>query len=214
MRKGIIFSFVTCMFLSVFSSFSKERIEPSMMKNADKLKMRQWVDSVYNQMSLDERIGQLIIIHVNGDNGAANRQKLVSLIRDQHVGGVLFSKGTPENQARLTNLAQENARVPLMMTFDGEWGLSMRLANTTRFPKNMMLGAVKNDSLIYYYGREVARQCRLAGIQVNFAPDIDVNSNPSNPVIGIRSFGEDPKRVAKLGVAYANGLEAEIGQFN
>ena len=207
MRKGIIFSFVACMFLSVFSSFSKERIEPSMMKNADKLKMRQWVDSVYNQMSLDERIGQLIIIHVNGDNGAANRQKLVSLIRDQHVGGVLFSKGTPENQARLTNLAQENARVPLMMTFDGEWGLSMRLANTTRFPKNMMLGAVKNDSLIYYYGREVARQCRLAGIQVNFAPDIDVNSNPSNPVIGIRSFGEDPKRVAKLGVAYASGLE-------
>lgn len=207
MRKGIIFSFVACMFLSVFSSFSKERIEPSMMKNTDKLKMRQWVDSVYNQMSLDERIGQLIIIHVNGDNGAANRQKLVSLIRDQHVGGVLFSKGTPENQARLTNLAQENARVPLMMTFDGEWGLSMRLANTTRFPKNMMLGAVKNDSLIYYYGREVARQCRLAGIQVNFAPDIDVNSNPSNPVIGIRSFGEDPKRVAKLGVAYASGLE-------
>ncbi len=207
MRKGIIFSFVACMFLSVFSSFSKERIEPSMMKNADKLKMRQWVDSVYNQMSLDERIGQLIIIHVNGDNGAANRQKLVSLIRDQHVGGVLFSKGTPENQARLTNLAQENARVPLMMTFDGEWGLSMRLTNTTRFPKNMMLGAVKNDSLIYYYGREVARQCRLAGIQVNFAPDIDVNSNPSNPVIGIRSFGEDPKRVAKLGVAYASGLE-------
>ena len=207
MRKGIIFSFVACVFLSVFSSFSKERIEPSMMKNADKLKMRQWVDSVYNQMSLDERIGQLIIIHVNGDNGAANRQKLVSLIRDQHVGGVLFSKGTPENQARLTNLAQENARVPLMMTFDGEWGLSMRLANTTRFPKNMMLGAVKNDSLIYYYGREVARQCRLAGIQVNFAPDIDVNSNPSNPVIGIRSFGEDPKRVAKLGVAYASGLE-------
>lgn len=208
MRKGIIFSFVACMFLSVFSSFSKERIEPSMMKNTDKLKMRQWVDSVYNQMSLDERIGQLIIIHVNGDNGAANRQKLVSLIRDQYVGGVLFSKGTPENQARLTNLAQENARVPLMMTFDGEWGLSMRLANTTRFPKNMMLGAVKNDSLIYYYGREVARQCRLAGIQVNFAPDIDVNSNPSNPVIGIRSFGEDPKRVAKLGVAYASGLEA------
>lgn len=208
MRKGIIFSFVAYMFLSVFSSFSKDRIEPLMMKNADKLKMRQWVDSVYNQMSLDERIGQLIIIHVNGDNGAANRQKLVSLVKDQHVGGVLFSKGTPENQARLTNLAQENARVPLLMTFDGEWGLSMRLDNTTRFPKNMMLGAVKNDSLIYYYGREVARQCRLTGIQVNFAPDIDVNSNPSNPVIGIRSFGEDPKRVAKLGVAYARGLEA------
>ncbi len=208
MRKGIIFSFVAYMFLSVFSSSSKDRIEPLMMRNADKLKMRQWVDSVYNQMSLDERIGQLIIIHVNGDNGAANRQKLVSLIRDQHAGGVLFSKGTPENQAILTNLAQENAHVPLMITFDGEWGLSMRLDNTTRFPKNMMLGAIKNDSLIYYYGREVARQCRLAGIQVNFAPDIDVNSNPSNPVIGIRSFGEDPKRVARLGIAYARGLEA------
>lgn len=208
MRKGIIFSIVACVFLSVFSCFSKKQVEPSMMKNADKLKMRQWVDSVYNQMSLDERIGQLIIIHVNGDTGAANRQKLVGLVRDQYAGGVLFSKGTPEDQAMLTNLAQENARVPLMITFDGEWGLSMRLDNTTRFPKNIMLGAIRNDSLIYYYGREVARQCRLLGIQVNFAPDIDVNSNPSNPVIGIRSFGENPERVAQLGVAYARGIEA------
>lgn len=208
MRNRIIFSLIACMWFSVFSCFSKDQIEPLMMKNADKLKMRQWVDSVYNQMSLDERIGQLIIIHVSGDNGAANRQRLVNLVRDQHAGGVLFSKGTPENQGRLTNLAQENARVPLMITFDGEWGLSMRLDNTTRFPKNMMLGAIRNDSLLYYYGREVARQCRLAGIQVNFAPDIDVNSNPSNPVIGIRSFGEDPKRVGQLGVAYARGLEA------
>lgn len=208
MGKEIIFSFVAYIFLSVFSCFAKDKIEPLMMKNADKLKMRQWVDSVYNQMSLDERIGQLIIIHVNGDNGAANRQNLVSLVGDQYAGGVLFSKGTPENQAILTNLAQENARVPLMITFDGEWGLSMRLDNTTRFPKNMMLGAIKNDSLIYYYGREMARQCRIMGIQVNFAPDVDVNSNPSNPVIGIRSFGEDPKRVARLGIAYARGLES------
>lgn len=208
MRKEIIFSLVACLFLSVFQSLAKDRIEPLMMRNVDKLKMRQWVDSIYNQMSLDERIGQLIIIHVNGDNGAANRQNIVNLVKNQYVGGVLFSKGTPEDQATLTNLAQENARVPLMITFDGEWGLSMRLENTTRFPKNMMLGAIKNDSLIYYYGREVARQCRLAGIQVNFAPTIDVNSNPSNPVIGIRSFGENPKRVAQLGIAYARGLES------
>ncbi len=208
MNKATIFSFVTCIFLSVFSCLSKDRVEPLMMKNVDKPKMQQWVDSVYNQMSLDERIGQLIIINVTGDNDSANRQKLVGLVRDQHAGGVLFSKGTPENQAELTNLAQENARVPLMITFDGEWGLSMRLDNTTRFPKNMMLGAVKNDSLLYYYGREVARQCRILGIQVNFAPDIDINSNPANPVIGTRSFGEDANRVAQLGLAYARGMEA------
>lgn len=111
----------------------------------------------------------------------------------------------------LTNLAQKTAKVPLIISLDGgEWGgLSMRLSNTTKFPRNMMLGgAIQNDSLLYYYGLEVARQCRLMGIHVNFAPDMDVNSNPANPVIGNRSFGEDPELVARLGIMYAKGLEA------
>lgn len=208
---SIKYRIVSCAFFIIAIlplCFGGEKIEPTLMKQVDKRSMQNWVDSVFNQMSLDERIGQLITIHVSGDNTAANRQKIVDLVKNYHAGGILLSKGTPKNQAELTNLAQQNAGVPLLVTFDGEWGLSMRLENTTRFPRNMMLGAIQDDSLIYKYGQEMARQCKLMGIQVNFAPDMDVNSNPANPVIGTRSFGEDPNRVAQLGIAYSKGLEA------
>ncbi|MBN9301051.1 MULTISPECIES: glycoside hydrolase family 3 N-terminal domain-containing protein [Dysgonomonas] len=174
----------------------------------DKEKMGHWVDSVYNQMSLDERIGQLFMPIVSGDNTESNKNTIKNLITSQYVGGLLFSKGSPQNQAELTNYAQQVAKTPLMISLDGEWGLSMRLDNTTQFPRNMMLGAIQNDSLLYYYGLEVARQCRQIGVQVNFAPALDVNSNPNNPVIGNRSFGEDPDRVAQLGIMYSKGLEA------
>ncbi|WP_029906626.1 glycoside hydrolase family 3 N-terminal domain-containing protein [Prevotella sp. 10(H)] len=181
---------------------------PTLNQTADSIKINRWVDSVYNQMSTDERIGQLFMPVVTGDNTEANKSRISSLIKNQHIGGLLFSKGTPNNQADLTNWAQKEAKVPVMISLDGEWGLSMRLANTTRFPRNMMLGAIQNDSLLYYYGLEVARQCKLMGIHVNFAPALDVNSNPSNPVIGNRSFGEDPEKVARLGIMYSKGLEA------
>lgn len=180
---------------------------PTLYKTTDTQKMQQWVDSVFNTMTLDERIGQLFMPVVAGDNTEANKNRIRAFINDQHIGGILFSKGSPLNQAELTNMAQENSRIPLMISLDGEWGLSMRLSNTTRFPRNMMLGAIQNDSLLYYYGREVARQCKLMGIHVNFAPSLDVNSNPANPVIGNRSFGEDPERVGRLGVMYSKGLE-------
>lgn len=104
------------------------------------------------------------------------------------IGGILFSKISIQDHIELTNYAQSLATTPLLVTLDGEWGLSMRIANTTPWPRNMMLGAIQNDSLLYYYGSEVARQCRVMGIHVNFAPDIDVNTNPNNPVIGSRSL--------------------------
>lgn len=169
--------------------------------------MNHWVDSVFNRLSSDQRIGQLFMVVASGDNTDENIGKIIDLVNNQQIGGILFSKGNPVDQGVLTNLAQKAAKVPLMISLDGEWGLSMRLSNTTRFPRNMMLGAIRNDSLIYYYGLEVARQCRLMGIHVNFAPAIDVNSNPDNPVIGNRSFGEDPEMVARLGILYAKGLE-------
>lgn len=181
---------------------------PHIYNAVDKAAMNHWVDSVYNQMSTNQRIGQLFMPVVTGSNTEANKNAIRSLINNQHIGGILFSKGTPTDQAELTNTAQKAASLPLMISLDGEWGLSMRLSNTTQFPRNMMLGAIQNDSLLYYYGLEVARQCRLMGIHVNFAPDMDVNSNPSNPVIGTRSFGEDVERVTRLGIMYSKGLEA------
>ncbi len=183
------------------------KIEPEIYKKANNQRMNQWVDSVMSRMTLDEKIGQTIMVMADGGNTESNKRLLTGFVKNQHVGSIIFSKGTAQNQAELTNLCQRNAKIPLMVALDGEWGLSMRLSNTTRFPQNMMLGAIQEDSLIYMYGQEVARQCREMGIHVNFAPDMDVNSNPANPVIGRRSFGEDPRRVAKQGILYSKGLE-------
>lgn len=170
--------------------------------------MNQWVDSIFNKMTVEEKIGQCFMITFDPVNTTANTNKVKRLIAGQKIGGLLFSKGSYSEQATFTNMAQNESKVPLFISLDGEWGLSMRLEGTTRFPKNIMLGAVTDTQLLYEYGREVGRQCREMGIQINFAPDIDVNSNPENPVIGTRSFGDDPERVAQLGIAYAQGLES------
>ena len=129
------------------------------------------------------------------------------LVTQNMVGGLIYEKSTIAEQASVTNLAQSLATVPLMITIDGEWGLGMRLKDVPNFQRNLILGAVDNDMLLYEYGREVARQCRRMGIQVNFAPVLDVNDNPQNPVIGDRSFGENPELVARHAIAFARGLE-------
>lgn len=168
---------------------------------------RQWVDSVLGKMSLKERIGQLFIYTIAPQQDKANRDLLRRVVQNYKVGGLLFSGGLIQNQVALTNEAQTMADIPLMITFDGEWGLSMRLRGTPVFPRNMVLGCISNDSLLYEYGREMARQCRELGVQVNFAPVADVNINPKNPVINTRSFGESPENVANKVIAYSRGLE-------
>ena len=169
---------------------------------------RQWVDSVMQTMSLKERIGQLFIYTIAPEINQPNRNLLKKVVQEYKVGGLLFSGGLLENQVKLTNEAQQLAEVPLLITFDGEWGLAMRLRGMPSFPRNMVLGCIRSDSLLYEYGREVARQCREIGVQVNFAPVADVNINPANPVINTRSFGEDPREVAAKVVAYSRGLES------
>ncbi|MCD7710109.1 MAG: serine hydrolase [Porphyromonadaceae bacterium] len=182
---------------------------PRLLREVDEAAMNRWVDSVMQQMSVPERIGQLFVVGIETDLSESNKAQLKNLIEECHVGGLLFSKGTAPEQALLTNLAQSLSRVPLLITMDGEWGLAMRLKDTPTFPHNMALGAVTDDSLIYAYGREMGRACRRMGIHTNFAPVIDVNSNPANPVIGIRSFGENPDNVSRKARLYAQGLEDE-----
>lgn len=168
----------------------------------------QWVDSVMQRLNLKERIGQLFIYTIAPQLDKPNKDLLHKVIEEYKVGGLLFSGGLMENQVVLTNEAQQKARVPLMITFDGEWGLAMRLKNTPDFPRNMVLGCIQDNALLYEYGREMARECREMGVQVNFAPVADVNINPKNPVINTRSFGENPSNVADKVVAYSRGLEA------
>lgn len=197
------------LFCCVCALSGTAQITPNLYRAADKAKMNHWVDSVFDAMSYDERIGQLFMVIADPKADTRTTQRLMRYVNEVKIGGVLFHKGNPVTQAEVTNRMQKASRVPLLISLDGEWGLSMRLLGTTRFPKNMMLGAIEDNSLITEYGREVARQCREMGIHINFAPDIDVNSNTTNPVIGLRSFGENPEAVADKGIAYARGLEGE-----
>jgi len=193
----------------LFSSYSiiHGQSKPNLYNSVSERAMNRWVDSVFDAMSLDERIGQLFMIVAEPSTKQANIDKLTALVKNQKIGGILFSRGEPVSQAKVTNRLQSEANVPLFIALDGEWGLSMRLSNTTRFPKNMMLGAVSDLEMIERYGEEVGRQCREMGIHINFAPVLDVNSNPKNPVIGIRSFGEDHKDVTRKSLAFSRGLE-------
>lgn len=188
---------------------SVAQVEPLILHKANQdARCSQWVDSVMAQMSLKEKVGQLFIFTIAPQDNKPNMALLQDVVEDYGVGGLLFSGGELETQAKLTNEAQRMAKVPLMITFDGEWGLSMRLKGTPVFPRNMTLGCIEDEKLIYDYGKEVARQCRELGVQVNFAPVADVNINPKNPVINTRSFGENPENVANKVIAYSMGLES------
>ena len=134
---------------------------------------------------------------------------VLRLVREGKAGGVIFFKGEPRAEAEWTNRLQEAARIKCFVAIDGEWGLAMRLDSTISFPRQMTLGALRNNNLIYQMGREIGRECKREGINVNFAPDIDVNNNPNNPIINERSFGEDKFKVALKGIEYMDGLQDE-----
>lgn len=165
-----------------------------------------WADSVMKKLDMRSRIAQLFVPRLDITNNAAGYQKLKRVVAQEKMGGILLGKGSLDCYTDLINNGQEQADVPLLITFDGEWGLAMRIPGTPKFPSNMAMGAAGDEALMELFGAEMARECRLMGIQVNFAPDLDVNSNPDNPVIGFRSFGENPEMVGRLGVAYCRGM--------
>ncbi len=204
MSKHIV-SFLSSLFVA-----STVAASASVMPNLTRHRQAQadhWADSVYASLTERQRIAQLVFPKVVPTQGDASKATIRRLIQREGCGGLLFTEGSAAEHVSMNAYAQTVANVPVLITFDGEWGLSMRIPDSPRFPQNMALGAISDYRLIYDYGREMARECRLAGVHVNFAPDADVNSNPANPVIGFRSFGEDPQRVAKAAVAYSLGLE-------
>ncbi len=184
----------------------------SMQLSAQNHKQRRratrWADSVYQSLSLEERIGQLIIARANYSHRPYDT-RLDEYIKKYDIGGVCFFDGEPVSQARQTNRWNSMAKTPLLISMDAEWGLGMRLKNTLKYPLQMTLGADNDDSLIYRMGQEIGRQCNRMGIQINFAPVVDVNSNPKNPIIGMRSFGENPKKVAEKAFWYMKGMEEQ-----
>ena len=167
-----------------------------------------WVDSVYNSLTLEQRVGQLICMRANSP-GKPFEKIVDDCIKRYNIGSVCFFKADAVPQVEQTNAWQGMAKTPLMVCIDAEWGVAMRVKDVMPYPYQMTLGAITNNELIYTMGKQVAEQCQRMGIHVNFAPDADVNSNAKNPVIGVRSFGENPQNVGEKAAAYALGMQSQ-----
>ena len=193
---------LVALFCGVQQAFA---IMPNILGRANVAAMDRWVNETYSKMSPEERIAQLMILPIRpGSDGA--KSVVDRYVKQYKVGGLIYDSSTIAAQAEITNYAQSIASIPLMIALDAEWGLSMRLEDAQPFPRNLLLGGIGDDKLIYEYGREIARECKLLGAHVNFAPVLDVIDRPGT-VLGNRSFGYSPDCVARNGVAFAKGLE-------
>ncbi|HTM92213.1 MAG TPA: glycoside hydrolase family 3 N-terminal domain-containing protein [Flavisolibacter sp.] len=195
--KKIWIIIASCCFV-LASSFTNNNGDP--VANA-------WADSVFKTLSKEEKIAQLMVIRAHSNLGPEHVRQVTDLIQKYNVGALCWFQGGPVRQANLNNYYQSIAKTPLMMTIDGEWGLGMRLDSVIKFPYQLTLGALSNDQLVYQMGKAIGEQCKRLGIHVNYAPVVDINNNPNNPVIGYRSFGQDKIKVARFGVAYVKGLQ-------
>ncbi|TNJ46612.1 serine hydrolase [Tamlana fucoidanivorans] len=186
-------------------SFSQKNINPLLSK--DVAAQEKWVDSVYNSMSLKEKVGQLYMVQVMSNLDAQSKIKVVKGIKEHHIGGIIYSNGGPYRQAKLNNELQALSKLPMLIGMDAEWGLSMRLDSTYAFPWNMTLGAIKDNKLVEQTGKQIGEHCKRLGVHFNFAPVVDINTNPKNPIIGNRSFGESRDDVTQKALAFMKGMQ-------
>ncbi len=200
-----IFFLVTFIFTS-YTGFSQTVSNPLLAKDA--IKQQKWVDSVYTSMSLEEKIGQLFMVQAFSNKGLKHENMISQLVSNYGIGGIIFSKGDPLKQARFNNELQAVSKVPLLVGMDAEWGLSMRLDSTYAFPWNMTLGAIKDEKLVEKTGYQIGEHCKRLGVHFNFAPVVDINTNPKNPIIGNRSFGEDRDNVTRKALAFMKGMQS------
>jgi beta-N-acetylhexosaminidase len=168
---------------------------------------KKWVKHQFKSLSLDEKIAQLMVLRAHSNWEPKKIDSLAALIKQYNIGGLCFFQGGPVRQAIQTNNYQQIAKTPLLITIDAEWGVGMRLDSVEMFPRQLSLGAMPNNQLVYQMGAAIAAQCKRLGIQVNYAPDVDINNNPANPVINDRSFGQNKKTVIDYGIAYMKGMQ-------
>lgn len=211
MKKAIVLTGI----LTVFILNSGMTIQQSKKYNKTKVPavktsgaQQHWVDSVFRKMTPEQKVAQLIFIRAYSTNNTANEQQVRDLIQQKHVGGIVFFQGSPVHQAELTNDYQSLSKVPLFISIDGEWGLGMRLDSVIDFPHQLLLGAIRDSTLIYRLGKAIGDQCKRIGVQINFAPVVDINNNADNPVINDRSYGENKFRVANWGIQYMKGMQS------
>ena len=195
------------LFILILSTqkLNSQTVDP--LISEDFLNQEKWVDSIYNNLTLDEKIGQLFFIQATSKN-KNNSEKILNNIKNFKIGGLIFSTGHPSIQANLTNKYQNASKTPLMISMDAEWGVGMRLDSVPKFPWNMSLGAIKNDLLIEKIGSEIGNQFKRLGIHMNFAPVIDINTNSKNPIIGNRSYGENKINVSEKGTSFTKGIQS------
>jgi beta-glucosidase-like glycosyl hydrolase/CubicO group peptidase (beta-lactamase class C family) len=166
-----------------------------------------WVEEQLNNFSLEEKIGQLIMISAYPREEELDKNEIIEKIKKYNLGGILTMQGPPLKTAKWINEFQQNSKIPLLIAIDGEWGLSMRIDSTVRYPFAQALGAIQDSTFLIQMGRDIGNQMKEIGIHINFAPVADVNTNPNNPVINFRSFGEDKVNVAKKSWYIANGMQ-------
>ncbi len=193
-------------FVFSISLLAQESTSP--LDTSDVELQKTWVDSLYNTLSTKEKIGQLYMIQVFSNQDQKTKAAVLSQITEHHIGGVIYSKGGPVRQANLNNELQAASKIPLLVGMDAEWGLSMRLDSTYAFPWNMTLGAVKDLELIRQTGVQIGEHCKRIGVHFNFAPVVDINTNPNNPIIGNRSFGEEKEAVTLQSLAFMEGMQS------
>jgi len=191
--------------LTCLVAFSQERIRPPYLQ----FEKDHWVDSVFYSMSIDEKIGQLIMVPAYSNKGQAHIRQIIGYIKENKIGGIITMQGGPVREANLINQLQNSSTLPLLIATDAEWGLAMRLDSTIKYPFENCLGALTDDSLIFQIGADIGKQCKRIGININFAPVADVNNNPLNPVIGYRSFGDDPRKVLQKSVLFSLGMQSQ-----
>lgn len=166
-----------------------------------------WVNRKMNEMTLDQKIGQLFMVAAYSNKSDAHRKEIADLVKNDGIGGLIFMQGGPVRQARLTNYYQQSAQIPLMVAMDAEWGLAMRLDSTFKFPWPLTVGASGDSLLAYRMGKEIAKHCQRLGVHVNFGPVVDLNTNPDNPIINARAFGQEPELVNTMAAAYMQGMQ-------
>jgi len=203
MKGMILIRGLICMLLCGCWLSSHAQQPPVYLKHAKQA----WVDSVFKSLTPDERLAQLFMVAAYSNKDTSHVAALEKLIREQKIGGLIFFQGGPVRQANMCNRLQAISKIPMMIAMDAEWGIGMRLDSTIDYPRQMALGAIQNEKLLYDFGAETARQMKRMGMHVNFAPVVDVNSNADNPVIGTRSFGENKLAVAKKGIAVMKGMQ-------
>ncbi len=195
--------FILTSLLCFFSAAQAQKADPPFIRYMD----HPWVDSVFNTLSDNQKIAQCIWIAGWSNRDSVHKAEIAETIRKYGVGGIIFFQGTPQKQLELVKYYQQVSKVPLLTAMDAEWGIGMRLDGVEKFPYQLTLGAIRNDSIIYRFGKAIAQQCKLSGIDINLAPVADINNNASNPVINYRSFGEDRDNVTSKAMLYMKGMQ-------